>query len=77
VLRTIEFFLEIMLKPMFYIPHICLQNILWSLDNAASKQSALAWSVLLVFGRVCNLVIMLVKFNMYVSLTHVVHVALT
>jgi hypothetical protein len=61
---TIELFLQLMLKPMWYIPHICLQNILWSLDNAASKQTALSWSVLLVFGRMGNLVIDLMSYNM-------------
>jgi hypothetical protein len=49
---------------MWYIPHICLQNVLWSLDNASSRQSAYAWAALLVFSRVANLLIHVTKMNM-------------
>lgn len=54
---------------MWYVPHICLQNVLRSLDNASSKQSAYAWAALLVFSRVANLLVHITKMNMCVPRT--------
>lgn len=54
----------VLLCPMWYIPHICLQQILYVLDSPGDKRAAVAFAVLLVLARVGNLVILLQQLNM-------------
>lgn len=54
----------VLLCPMWYIPHICLQQILYVLDSPGDKRAAVAFAVLLVLARVGGLVILLQQLNM-------------
>jgi len=54
----------IALCPLWYIPHICLQNILAILDGDGSNRAAVAFAVLFVLARVGNLLIVLQQNNL-------------
>lgn len=54
----------ILLCPLWYLPHICLQQILYVLDNVSGNQAAIAFAVLLVLARVVNCVILLQQLNL-------------
>ena len=56
----------LVLCPLWYIPHICLQNILTILDSGGAKRAAVAFAVLMIIARVGNLLIVLQQFNLQV-----------
>jgi hypothetical protein len=54
----------ITLCPLWYIPHICLQNILTILDSSGTSRAAVAFAVLFIIARVGNLLILLQQANL-------------
>jgi len=57
----------IVISPLWYIPHICLQQLLWILDNNVSHSNAIAFAILLAISRT-GVDSMMMQLNMYVSL---------
>jgi hypothetical protein len=61
---TIGALLMFTVVPLWYIPHVCLQQILWNIDNGKGQAPVLAYSLLFVFGRVAAGTVNLVIRNM-------------
>ncbi|WVQ75089.1 hypothetical protein IAR50_004698 [Cryptococcus sp. DSM 104548] len=60
--------LMIALCPLWYLPHICLQQILSILDDPnAVRWSAVAFAALMVLGKIGNSLILVQQFNMQAS----------
>lgn len=53
------------LCPLWYVPHICLQQILSILDDhTAVRWSAVAFAALMVFAKIGNMIITMQQYNM-------------
>ena len=51
------------LCPLFYLPHVCLQQILYVLDHDMDRHSAIAFAALLVLSHVAITVFRLQQMN--------------
>lgn len=52
-----ELALTLLLSMLSYLPHVCLQQLLWSLDRSDTIHTTLAWASAMVAVRVVNLLV--------------------
>lgn len=51
----------IWLVPCWYIPHYALQQVLTSIELGYDRRTAMAWAVMLVLGKLANMLILLMR----------------
>jgi len=54
----------LILCPLWYLPHYCLSQVLYVLDNVDSNRAAISWAIIMVLSRIANMILLIQQANL-------------